>query len=72
MSVLLPRPLPEKLSCRVRFALCVHGAFHLFDLPAQLLGSVFLTDSVRLSLKFTEAPPGLRKLLADYVQGRYG
>jgi c-di-GMP-binding flagellar brake protein YcgR len=72
MSMLLPHPLPEKLSCRVRFALFVHGAFHKFDIKAQLLGSVFLSDSVRLSLKFNEIEPATRKLLADFVHFHLG
>lgn len=72
MSVLLPHPLPEKSACRVRFALFVHGAMRQFDVSAQLLGNVFVSDSVRLSLKFTELPEPTRKLLGDFVRFHLG
>lgn len=68
MGLLLSHPLPSGLDCTVRFSLFVQTAVHHFDLPAQTLGSVFLRDDVRLSLRFTRVPPASARLLGDYVR----
>ena len=68
MGLLLSHALPSGLDCTVRFSLFVQSAVHHFDLPAQTLGSVFLRDDVRLSLRFTQVPPASARLLGDYVR----